>query len=250
MEMANNEIVKESISSSFTEDEIKNIDYKNYEEENELVISVGNNTEIVKLSSEEENTLVSSVVNFKLPLRIDDFADEKEIERFIKSCERLVRNSPEYKLWISYIRDVLQMECCRITGENMNETSVDIHHHPFTLYSIIKALLYKKLGNDEKFCSFDIAIECIELHFQMKVPFVPLVSSLHEKFHNGFLKIPMELVYGSIDYLIDNLFPYLDEEDKIIIQERLSINKYNCGWTEGYKWINIGSDLDRAANGE
>jgi len=231
---------KSEINNDLNIDIIKDNTVCNSEE---LFISAGINNDIITSSTDEENTIVSSVVTFKLPLRIDDFPTDKEFERFIKSCERIVRMSPEYKLWTSYVRDVLHMECCKITGESINETSVDIHHHPFSLYSIVKGLIYEKLGADEKFCSFDIATECIELHFQMKVPFVSLVSSLHEKFHNGFLKIPMEIVYGKSDYLMDRLFKYLDEEDKATIVERLSINKDNCGWKEGYKWINISEHI-------
>lgn len=194
---------------------------------------------ILKSSKEEEHTIESNIVNLKLSLRIDDFNSEKDLEKFIKACERLVRHSPEYKLWTTYIREVLNMTICHITGESLNETSVDIHHHPFSLFMIVKGLIYKKMGNDEKFCSFDIATETIELHFKMLVPFVPLISSLHEKFHNGFLKIPMEIVYGNCDYLMKEIFPYIDPDEQNIVNERLTINRYNCGWESGYKWINM-----------
>lgn len=200
--------------------------------------------DVLKSSDKEEHTIESNITNLKLSLRIDDFNSEKDLERFVKSCERLVRNSPEYKLWVSYIRDVLNLTVCHITGESLNETTVDLHHHPFSLFMIVKGLIYKKIGNDEKFCSFDIAMETIEMHFNMYVPFVPLVYSLHEKFHNGFLKIPMEIVYGNCDYLMKEIFPFLDPDEQNVIIERLSINKSNCGWEKGYKWISMISNKE------
>lgn len=213
--------INETISS--TNSDNKFVDIEDYR--NTIIYDTS-----VLYSIEDENTVVSERSGFVLPLRIDDFASEKEMERFIKIIERMVRASFEYKLWVNYIRDVLNLEYCAITNESHSETTVEIHHHPFSLYMITKCVIFDKLNNSQKFCSFDIATEVIELHYKMKASFVPLVASLHEKFHNGFLKIPMELVHGDYKYLVDKYLHILDKEDQNIISERLKINFDNCGW--------------------
>ena len=73
-------------------------------------------------------------------------------------------------------------------------------------------------------------------HYDLKAPFCLLVSSLHEKYHNGFLQIPMCLVRGNYKYLIDNHMKYLDDDDIEGIMSKLSINRENCGWRSTYTW--------------
>jgi len=144
---------------------------------------------------------------YYLSLRRDNFEDEKEEKRFIKNVERLVRSSLEYREWLAFIKDTLNLNYCVFTKETDAETDdIEIHHHPLTLYDIVMIVVDTYITNDKQFCTFDIASEVINLHFQLKVGFVPLLGSLHKKFHNGFLDIPIELVYGDYKYLLENYF--------------------------------------------
>ena len=68
----------------------------------------------------------------------------------------------------------------------------------------------------------------MELHFKNKIGYVPLLSSLHEKFHNGFLQIPKELLHGDYNFFIKNYSKYLDDADLETMNERLLITKNNC----------------------
>ena len=174
---------------------------------------------------------------YTLSLRRDDFDNEKELNGFIKACERIIRVSPEYRIWTEYIREVLGHHMCEITGEVHSQTTVDIHHHPFSLYTIVKAIILEKINSKKPFCSYDISSSVIQLHYDMRAPFVLLIRSLHDKFHNGFLQIPMELVQGDYRFLIENYISYLEDEEAETITGRLSVTKDNCGWTNGYKWI-------------
>lgn len=191
-------------------------------------------------SDETTNTLKSEEYPFSLSLRRNDIDDEKELTKFIRSCENMVRHSNEYKLWTSYIKEVLGYKTCQVTGENNDETRVELHHHPYTLFDWIKGIILKYAESGKEFCSFDITLEVIELHFKHKVPFCLLVKSIHEKYHNGFIEIPMEIVKGDYDYFIQNILSYFPETDLESITKKLSINKENCGWNkEKYDWSNI-----------
>lgn len=189
-----------------------------------------NDNEIIISSNVESLELYSDKYPFRLSFRIKRFETENEMTRFIKNCEKLVRGSLEYSLWRSYIIDVLQHNKCVITNERMDEVSIDIHHHIPDLFTLIKTLVCKKLETDEEFSTYDIALETIELHFMNKVGYVTLLKSMHEKFHNGYLQIPMEYVRGDYNYFLENLTKYLEEDELEKINYRLATKESNCKW--------------------
>jgi len=161
---------------------------------------------------------------FTLPLRVSSFENEKVYTGFIKNCEKLIRGSLEFKLWRDYIRDVLHQTTCSITNEVMGETTIEIHHHIPDLFTLVKALVNKKLSVEDSFSTFDISLEAIELHFNNNVGYTPLITSLHEKYHNGFLRIPIEYIQGNYQYFIENYMTYLEDDDISKIMEKTAVH--------------------------
>ena len=180
---------------------------------------MSNKSTDVELPPLEENPNVFKIDNspFELSLRIDNFSDEKEEIKFIKAVEKMVRFSPEYRLWVDYIIDTLGQNKCEFTGELKSETSVDVHHHPICLYTYVKTIIDDKIRKHIPFCTYDIAREVIELHFQNKVGYVLMLSSLHEKYHNGFMQIPIEFVSGDYKYLLTNFEVEKEEYNRILL---------------------------------
>lgn len=183
-------------------------------------------------SNVEKLQLYSDNYPFNLSLRIQTFENESEYIKFVKNCEKLVRGCLEYRLWRNYITDVLQIQSCAITEERMDQVGIEIHHHIPSLYVLIKALVNEKLDKEEPFCSFDICTKAIELHFLNKVGFLVMISSIHEKFHNGFLNIPKKLIRGDYVYFLENYSKFLDENDLENIEERLAVSDSNCNWSK------------------
>lgn len=153
---------------------------------------------------------------FELSLKIDGFSNDKDKFKFIKSCEKMVRSSQEYRLWVEYIVDVLGQDTCEFTSESIKECSIEVHHHPICLYTIVQTVIDDFIQNKERFSSFDVAAKVIELHFQNKVGYVTMLSNLHEKYHNGFLQIPIEFVRGDYKYILTN-YQIAEEEYKRIL---------------------------------
>lgn len=193
--------------------------------------------------------LSSEQYPYNLSLRNSGFEEEKEKDRFIRACVRMVRSSPEYRLWVDYIKDVSGIHDCAITGEKGTQVTIEMHHHPITLYEIIKAIVSNCDVSIKEYCSFDISTEVIEHHYNDKIGYIPLAITLHEKYHNGFLNLPIELVRGDWKYLLNK---YEWEDDELSnIKARLKINKKNCGWIQGYKWIeklHIEGDINSGIN--
>lgn len=167
------------------------------------------------IQSNEDNIFVLPDSQFNLPLRISSFPSEKDYEVFVKNVERIVRYSQEYKLWVKYITDNLGQTKCALTNETINECSLEIHHHPITLYTVVKAVLNDFMTKKLEFSTFDVATKVIELHFQNKIGFIVLLSDLHKKYHNGFLNLPIELVHGNYKYIIQNYTIDENEYDRI-----------------------------------
>jgi len=187
------------------------------------VIEIKSNIERIELYSDN--------YPFNLSLRIQTFDSETEYIRFVKNCEKLIRGCLEYKFWRDYIIDVLQVQSCAITYERMNECGIDIHHHPVNLFTIVKTVINKKLEKEESFCTFDICTEIIELHFKNWIGFVVLISSLHEKYHSGFLNIPVSLIRGNYTQYLQEYSKFLDEDELKTMNEKLSIREHNCNWS-------------------
>lgn len=183
-------------------------------------------------SNVETLELYSDSYPFSLQLRIGNFDGEASYKKFIRNCEMMIRRSIEYKLWRGYIVDILRVNECVITHENMNEVTIEVHHHVPSLFALVKALVNKCIEKGEDFCTFDICTNAIELHFKNKVGYVTLLKSMHEKFHNGRLNIPIGLVKGDYRRFISEYSNFLEEDDLETIQGRLAINETNCTWAK------------------
>jgi len=208
---------------------------------NEQIAEVNLN-EVLSVQTKENCSLqkiekknIFSVRNspFDVSLRISTFISAKEFESFIKSTEKLVRVSFEYRLWISYIIDNLGQKECALTHENINECPIVVHHHPINLYTIVKTIINDFIKHGKEFSTFDIATKVIELHYQNNVGYIVLLSDLHEKFHSGFLKIPIELINGNYKYVFQN-YQLEDEELQRIYEHcNIHIEDLKMEWSKG-----------------
>jgi len=184
-------------------------------------------------SNIENLELYSDKYPFRLALRIDKFENEADYKKFIRNCEKLVRGSIEYKLWKDYIKDVLNVNSCMITNENSADCCLEIHHHVPTLYQLLKAVINRRLESNEPFCVFDICTDCIEIHFQNRIGYLALITSMHEKVHSGSLKIPKQLIRGNFQSFLNDFSRYLDDEDLNQIYDKLAVSESNTGWSAG-----------------
>jgi len=178
--------------------------------------------------------------SYNLPMKIDIFESVQKYKYFIKNVEKMVRGSQEYRNWISYLKNELSVDQCMLTHESMSEVSIEIHHHPISLRNICCIVTDTMMQNKEKFTSFDIAQIVLGLHFANKVGYIPLVKTLHEKFHNGYLKIPISLVQGEWEYITSNFI--VSPEISIVIKKYAEIGDealLNITWKkDDYDGIN------------
>jgi hypothetical protein len=159
--------------------------------------------------------------------------DIKSEKKFLSSCKRMLRTSYEYSEWSKYIKFKLGIDSCAFTNESSEEVTIEIHHHPISVENIIRGIYDKKLLDVtvDVISSVVIVGEAIRLHLENRIGYIPLVTTLHEKFHNGFLSIPIEYVSGNWNYLLEK-YTYSKEAMEVIDRYK-SINKFNnpySGW--------------------
>jgi hypothetical protein len=192
-------------------------------------------------SNVESLELYSDNYPFSLALRISNFENEAEYKKFVNNCKNMIRKSIEYKLWRKYIVDILGVDKCMITQEHMSQVTIDVHHHLPSMDTVVRAIVNEKLNETKNFCTFDICTEVIELHFKNKIGYVALIESMHEKFHNGFLSIPIEVVRGDYNYFINTYSKHLDEADIEEIQARMAVKHSNTTWSKDNYQIAVGA---------
>lgn len=142
--------------------------------------------------------------------------NEKNKEKFIKSIERIIRTSIEYRNYIGYLRNEVNLTYCtlfdRIPEEVASALKIEMHHMPFTLYDIVDIILTKYLTLDRPFTRFSIANEVMDLHFSNKVGLVPLTVTAHQMMHAGKYFIKNSDVFGKYDAFAQDHKAYLTDE--------------------------------------
>lgn len=145
------------------------------------------------------------------------FRNAKEKDKFIKRCERSIRGSKEYRDYIRFLKENVDMTHCAfynaVSSDNAKHVSIEIHHAPFTLYDYVKAVVERYEAEEAELNELLIADEVMELHYQNKVGLIPLSKTIHEAVHNSDkVPIPLSMIYGDYKSLLeDERFMGLDQ---------------------------------------
>lgn len=175
---------------------------------------------------------------FKESFLINEFLDSKEEKTYIRNVERLVRTSPEYKTWLKYIR--MELGCYFLsfkTGFMDGECQIHVHHHPLTLYDLVRVAILES----EYFNTFSLSYKVMEYHFKNLVGYVPLDSTAHDQYHNKVYEIPKEIIMGDYYCLKDSLDK---SESKSLVIESIDL-KTRLSLTEVPKEWYIEDHLDK-----
>ena len=147
---------------------------------------------------------------------------DKDHIKYIKRMEQIIRSSMEYRDYIAYLKEYVDMTHCAFFNNVENgqgsKVRIEIHHEPLTLFDIVKTVLNKHIDESIPLNDLYIADEVMNLHYTNKVGLVPLSKSMHQIIHNSNeIIIPLNLVYGDYKAFLEEYNDYLDEDliDKI-----------------------------------
>lgn len=160
------------------------------------------------------------------------FRNERERVKFIKMCESIIRKSMEYKEYIKFLKQNMDMNKCIVLKglniENGKRYSIEIHHEPFTLFDIVETVISKREENDESINPFFIADEVMELHYDEKVGLVPLAKTMHQLVSDDKIFIPLQLIYHKYDKFYEEYEMYMSQRLKEKIDLKVSLS-LKCG---------------------
>jgi hypothetical protein len=157
------------------------------------------------------------------------FKTPKDRKKFIATCEATIRKSIEYKDYIKFLKQNMDMSKCIILRSlevgNGKKYTIEIHHEPFTLFDIVDTVLIKREENGETINPLLIADEVMELHYAGKVGLVPLTTTMHELVHNDRIFIPLQFIYHKYNEFYEEYQPYFRQMllDKIEAKVNLSL---------------------------
>ena len=130
-----------------------------------------------------------------VPVNTDvyDFMNEKDMKKYFADIEKTVRQSFEYRKYIAYLRENMDMNKCSIYQNVSNADSfsvkIEIHHDPITLYDIVVTVFNKRKAYKEDLSIFMVAKEVMYVHYCLMVGLIPLAETVHELVHNKYLFI-------------------------------------------------------------
>lgn len=167
-------------------------------------------------------------------------ANAKDRDKYIKRCEKIIRSSQEYRDYINFLKEHIDMDRCAffqsISSKESKRVKIEIHHEPFTLYDYVAVVIDKFLAEGLPLNDLMISDEVMELHYNNKVGLIPLSKTIHQMIHNSNkLVIPLNMVYGDYaSFLSSSEYePYVDElfeklETKINITKNLTAESFDA----------------------
>lgn len=153
---------------------------------------------------------------------------EKDKIKFIKTVEKLVRASLEYRNYIEFLKEHIGLDSCiffqKITGgtNSKKRIKIEIHHEPLTLFDIVSVVLTKYQEEGLEINALDISDEVMDLHYQNLVGLVPLSRTGHEMVHNSTkVFVPLNMCYGNYSEFLRIYEPYISEDIYEKIERKL-----------------------------
>ena len=124
-----------------------------------------------------------------------DLAEEKGYTQFVKYIERVVRFSPEYKVWANWAKFEMNHDYeCPICG--VSNTYIPIEtHHTTTLFDIVAVEIDKLIYTNEidKISPIQICQNIIDKHLSNDVKFVNICKTCHLIYHNGEMEMSRKI---------------------------------------------------------
>lgn len=162
-----------------------------------------------------------------------NFKTNKDRVKFIKYVETMIRSSYEYKEYMKFLKTRMDYNKCAILNgirnENGKRYSIEIHHEPFNLFSLVDIAVNKRQKLEEPLNVFDIAEEIMEYHYSNKVGLIPLSKTMHELVTNGKIFIPLQYIYqdykGYYEENAEFITPVIDDMLDTKIQMSLKCDK-------------------------
>lgn len=146
-----------------------------------------------------------------------DLFNSKSFEKYLKDIEnKVIRQSMEYREFIQYLRNYMDMNKCaffkNVTNINTAKIKIHLHHYPFTLYDLVITVYNKRCACKESLEVEMVGKEVMYIHYFLYVGLVPLAETAHELVHNQLLFVPLNIVLGKYNSFIEMYEKYIPDD--------------------------------------
>lgn len=152
------------------------------------------------------------------------YKNSKDKDRLIKRIERYVRGSMEYKDYIAFLRENMNMDACaffnNISKEGGKRIRIEVHHAPLCLYDIVAIVLKKYEEEGIPLNDLMIADEVMKLHYENMVGLIPLSKTIHEVIHKSKTEkivIPAYMIYGDYKKFLEEYGDYTEDYEQKVL---------------------------------
>lgn len=136
-----------------------------------------------------------------------DIYNDKDFDRYIEDIKRVVRQSREYRLFVDYLRENMDMNKCsfleNVTNKDTFKIKIELHHSPLTLHDIVLTVFNKRMFYNESLEIEMVAKEVMYVHYFLMVGIIPLSQTVHELVHTQSIFIPLGKSMGNWEEFID-----------------------------------------------
>lgn len=160
--------------------------------------------------------------------RLPVITNDKQRVKLIKKIESYCRTSMEYTDLISYLRKYVNMdECTFLTNFKAGKRKgmIEIHHAPFTLFSIVDIVMRKQEDQMGYIDEFDVCEEVMRLHYSGLVGLIPLSITCHQLVHDDRLTVPLWCVYGRFVEFTKLYYDWIPDETLAALNEEVQLSK-------------------------
>ena len=159
----------------------------------------------------------------------DYFADQSAYTKYVKSCERVVRHSSDYRAFVNWIKNVLGVNFCQVSSKIVEgDACIGLHHGPiFTLYDYWAVILNDAIMKGDRISTFRIADRVLQEHFDLRVQVVMLALTNHEAITNRDVFLNIRQGIGNVDAFIKKYANALDDEQRYKIWSYINFSQNN-----------------------
>lgn len=143
----------------------------------------------------------------------------KNRQAFVKRTERLIRGSIEYRDYIQFLKENVDMNHCAFfqnisneKGKSNGKVKIEVHHEPFTLYEYVDVVLNKYQDEGLPINDLLIADEVLKLHYDNQIGLIPLSKTMHQIVHKSSkIFIPLNMCYGEFSKFMEEYGNYVPD---------------------------------------
>ena len=187
-----------------------------------------------KKKKEPEIDSINSL--FSLPFYKDAeyFSNFDNYVYFIKEVEKLVRKSPYYARYISYLREEIGLTFCQILSnidsadyeDKKEKVTIEMHHGPIlTLFDYVAIVIDHLLEEGQMFTTFHVAKIILEEHFNNNIQVVMLSKTAHETYHAENTFINYKQGFGNLNAFLSKYHKGLQNEQIMKINRFIEMSK-------------------------